>query len=111
VGEWESGRVGEWESGRVGEWESGRVGEWEPWSWVLLLSLSRVPALAEAQTAIALAPDSVPTQAALADALAALGRDDEARSAYARALDLARSVEPRFQEGWISGLEQRFAEL
>jgi tetratricopeptide (TPR) repeat protein len=64
-------------------------------------------ALAEARLSVALAPDSVSTQAALGDALAALGRDDEARSAYARALDLARKVEPEFQKGWIPVLEQK----
>jgi len=67
-------------------------------------------ALSEAQAAVALAPDSVSAQSALGDALAALGRHDEARSAFARALDLARKVEPRFQEGWIPGLEQKLAD-
>jgi hypothetical protein len=67
-------------------------------------------ALAEAQAAVALAPDSVSSQAALADVLAALGRDNEARSAYARALDLARKVQPKFQEGWIPELEQKLGE-
>ncbi len=66
-------------------------------------------ALAEAQAAVALAPDSVATQATLGDALAALGRTDEARAAYTRALELARTVEPAFQEGWIPGLEQKLA--
>jgi tetratricopeptide (TPR) repeat protein len=67
-------------------------------------------ALAEARLAVALAPDSVSTQITLGDALAAVGRNDEARSAYARALDLAKTVAPEFQKGWILVLEQKLAE-
>jgi tetratricopeptide (TPR) repeat protein len=77
---------------------------------VLLAENQPEAALAEARTAVELAPESVSTRAALGDALAALGRDDEARAAYARALDLARDVQPRFQEGWIAVLEQKLAE-
>jgi 4-amino-4-deoxy-L-arabinose transferase-like glycosyltransferase len=66
-------------------------------------------ALAEAQAAVALAPDSVTTQSALGDALTALNRPDEARPAYQRALQLARTVEPEFQVSWISTLEAKLA--
>ena len=66
-------------------------------------------ALAEAQAAVALAPDSVTTQSALGDALTALNRSDEARPAYQRALQLARTVEPEFQVSWISTLEAKLA--
>lgn len=66
-------------------------------------------ALAEAQAAVALAPDSVTTQSALGDALTALNRPDDARPAYQRALQLARTVEPEFQVSWISTLEAKLA--
>lgn len=66
-------------------------------------------ALAEAQAAVALAPDSVTTQSALGDALTALNRPDEARPAYQRALQFARTVEPEFQVSWISTLEAKLA--
>jgi tetratricopeptide (TPR) repeat protein len=64
-------------------------------------------ALVEAQAAVALAPDSVTTQSALGDALTALNRPDEARPAYQRALELARTVEPEFQVSWIPRLEAK----
>jgi 4-amino-4-deoxy-L-arabinose transferase-like glycosyltransferase len=64
-------------------------------------------ALAEAQTAVALAPDSVTTQSALGDALTALSRTDEARPVYRRALELARTVEPEFQLSRIPTLETK----
>lgn len=64
-------------------------------------------ALVEAQTAVSLAPDSVSTQSALGDALAAHGRVDEARTAYARALELAKTVHPEFQAGQIPALEKK----
>ena len=66
-------------------------------------------ALAEAQAAIGLAPDSVTTQAALGDALTSLNRPDEARLAYQRALALATTVEPEFQVSWIPTLEAKLA--
>jgi len=66
-------------------------------------------ALAEAQTAVALAPNAVSAQMALGDGYEALGLTDEARSAYARALELAKTVEPAFQEGSIFLLEKKLA--
>src|SRR5262249_32015773 len=77
---------------------------------VLLAENKPDAALTEAQTAVALAPDSVSAQSAFGDALAALGREAEARSAYPRALELAKTVEPAFQSGWIAGLEQKITE-
>jgi predicted RNA polymerase sigma factor len=56
---------------------------------------------------VALAPASVTTQSALGDALTALNRSDEARAAYQRALELARTVEPEFQVSWIPTLEAK----
>jgi len=66
-------------------------------------------ALAEAQAAVALAPDSVRTQSALGDALTALNRPEEARPIYQRALELAKTVEPEFQVSWIPTLEAKLA--
>jgi 4-amino-4-deoxy-L-arabinose transferase-like glycosyltransferase len=66
-------------------------------------------ALAEAQAAVALAADSVTTQAALGDALTALNQPDEARQAYQRALELATTVEPEFQVSWIPPLKAKLA--
>ncbi|MBS1794133.1 MAG: glycosyltransferase family 39 protein [Acidobacteria bacterium] len=66
-------------------------------------------ALAEAQTAAALAPDSVTVRITLGDALSAAGRRDEARAEYQRALTLAQTVEPDFQAGAIPSIEQKLA--
>jgi 4-amino-4-deoxy-L-arabinose transferase-like glycosyltransferase len=73
-----------------------------------LLEAKQLPeALSEAQQAIALAPDAVRTNAMLGDVLAALGRSDEARKSYQKALTLAKTVEPEFQVGWVGGLEKK----
>lgn len=64
-------------------------------------------ALAEAEAAVALAPDSATTLTARGDALAALGRTDEAKADYARALEIARTVEPAFQEATAAALEEK----
>lgn len=66
-------------------------------------------AFAEAQQAVALAPNSVQTQTALGDALSALGHKDEARSAYLRALELAKTIQPEFQKGFVSILETKLS--
>ena len=66
-------------------------------------------AFAEAQQAVALAPDSVPVQTALGNALSALGQKDEARSAYLRALELAKTIQPEFQKGFVSVLEKKLS--
>src|SRR5882762_1471594 len=76
---------------------------------VLLEGKQLNEALAEAQAAVALAPDSVTTQSALGDALTALNRPDEARPVYRRALELAKTVEPEFQVSWIPILEAKLA--
>jgi hypothetical protein len=64
-------------------------------------------ALAEAQQAVTLAPESVQANAAMGDALVQLGRRDEARPYYGKALALAETVEPEFQGGWIPDLEKK----
>jgi hypothetical protein len=66
-------------------------------------------ALAEMQQAVALAPDSVQLNNDLGDVLSSLHRPDEARQSYAKALNLAQTVEPEFQVGWVPGLEKKLA--
>jgi len=58
-------------------------------------------ALAEAQTAVTLAPSDVRSQIELGDVLAKLGRKDEAVAAYQRAITLAGTVHPEFQGYWV----------
>jgi tetratricopeptide (TPR) repeat protein len=69
----------------------------------------RPEALVEAQQAVALAPDSVQINATLGDILAALGRRDDAHQSYEKALNLAQTVEPQFQVGWVPGLKRKVA--
>ena len=64
-------------------------------------------ALGEAQQAVALAPADVKTNALLGDIFTAMGRPDEGRGFYQKALALAKTVEPAFQIGWVKGLEQK----
>lgn len=78
---------------------------------VLLKQKELDGALAEAQQAVAIAPDGLLGQMALADALAALGRKDEAKAAYAKAADLVKTMEPGAQEEWVSKVEKKMAGL
>ena len=64
-------------------------------------------ALAEAQTAVSLAPENLYNQALFADVLAALGREDEARAAYQKALDLARAGESPVYADIIAALQRK----
>jgi tetratricopeptide (TPR) repeat protein len=74
----------------------------------LLLAQKRVPeALAEAEQAEELAPDSASVNATLGRALDASGRQQEALTHYQKALMLARTVEPQFQESLIKAMEKR----
>jgi hypothetical protein len=66
-------------------------------------------ALAEAQGAVALAPESVQTRMVLGDVLAAAGRADEARAEYEKALQLAKTVEPEFQVRTVPDIERKLA--
>ncbi|HXN48356.1 MAG TPA: glycosyltransferase family 39 protein [Bryobacteraceae bacterium] len=76
----------------------------------LLLAQEKLPeALSEAQQAEALAPDSAVVNATLGRALDASGRQQEALPFYQKALMLAQTVEPRFQERLIKAMEQRLA--
>jgi 4-amino-4-deoxy-L-arabinose transferase-like glycosyltransferase len=67
--------------------------------------LTRV--LVEAQTAVSLAPNDVGSQMALGDALMKFNRKDEAKAAYQRALSLAQTVYPEFQDNWVEELKKR----
>jgi Flp pilus assembly protein TadD len=68
-------------------------------------------ALEEAQQAAALAPDSAQVQLSLGDALAAMHRENEARSAYQQALQLATTIEPSFQQGTANAAKQKLEHL
>jgi len=57
-------------------------------------------ALAEAQTAVQLAPNSLQTQARLGFLLMKFGRQDEAHQRLQRALAIAETVQPELQSSW-----------
>jgi len=64
-------------------------------------------ALVEAQSAVRLAPNAVDVQLTLGDVLAAMGQAAEARSAYEKALLLAKTIEPEFQIRSIPNIERK----
>lgn len=66
-------------------------------------------ALAEAQAALALAPEAVQTRIMLGDVLAATGRPAEARAEYEKALSLAKTIEPEFQVRSVPDIERKLA--
>ena len=68
-------------------------------------------ALLEAQAAVALAPDSVQTQLALADVLRELGQSQQARVCYEKALELAKTIEPDFQIRLIPDIKRRLQSI
>jgi hypothetical protein len=68
-------------------------------------------ALTQAQEAIALAPTMVKPHVVAGDALAALGRKDEAAQEYAAGLHSALTIEPAFQEFWVEPLRGKLAAL
>jgi 4-amino-4-deoxy-L-arabinose transferase-like glycosyltransferase len=72
----------------------------------LLAANKAEAALQEAQQAVALAPDYAQGQLVLGDALAALKRTGEALPAYQRALELARTIEPEFQQATAKSARQ-----
>jgi hypothetical protein len=63
-------------------------------------------ALAEAQTAAALAPDAMQPERTLGDVLTAMHRDAEARQAYQKALAIARTMEPSAQESYVPDIQR-----
>jgi 4-amino-4-deoxy-L-arabinose transferase-like glycosyltransferase len=68
-------------------------------------------ALAEAQAAVTLAPNAVQTQLLLGDVFGVMGNTEQARAAYEKALNLAKTIEPEFQIRSIPAIEQRLALL
>jgi len=67
-------------------------------------------ALVEAQAAVALAPEAVQPRMVLGDVLKVMGQPEEARSAYEKALLLAKTIESEFQVRSIPGIEQSLAD-
>lgn len=66
-------------------------------------------ALAEAQAAIELWPSSLSALLVQGEALQRLGRRDEARAVFARALPLARTMEPTARAVWVPNIEKKLA--
>lgn len=66
-------------------------------------------ALTHTQQAVALAPQSAATQAALGDVLAAKGQTAEARTHYEAALHNAETIEPSLQAGLVPELQKKLA--
>jgi 4-amino-4-deoxy-L-arabinose transferase-like glycosyltransferase len=64
-------------------------------------------ALAEAQAAVKLAPNAVQTQMLWGDVLGEMGQAEQARSAYEKALALAKTIEPEFQIRSVPSIEQK----
>jgi len=76
----------------------------------LLAAKQTDAALSEAQAAVALAPKSVSARTILGDVLTATGRLEEARTEYEKALQFAKTIEPEFQVGSISGIERKLSD-
>ena len=75
-----------------------------------LLAAHQLPqALAEAQQALALAPNAVRPNALLGEIYSAMNQPTESRAHYQRALELAQTVEPEFQRHWLPGLEAKLS--
>jgi hypothetical protein len=68
-------------------------------------------ALAEAQAAVALAPDSIQALMALGDAQKALQKNAEARITFEKVLALAHKMEPTAQEVWVPKVEEKLQGL
>jgi tetratricopeptide (TPR) repeat protein len=66
-------------------------------------------ALAEAKEAVALAPTSVKANVVTGDVLAAMGRKEDARESYEKALTMAQTVAPEYQVGWVEGIRGKLA--
>ncbi|HEY0795731.1 MAG TPA: glycosyltransferase family 39 protein [Acidisarcina sp.] len=77
-----------------------------------LLAAGRVDeALTKAQSAVQLAPDSVPVLTAYAEALTASGRREQALEQYRKALRSAQTVRPDLQAGLAADLQKRTTSL
>jgi 4-amino-4-deoxy-L-arabinose transferase-like glycosyltransferase len=64
-------------------------------------------ALTEAQAAVSLAPNDSGSQETLGDVLMKLNRKEEGRAAYQRALTLAQTIYPDFQDQRIEEVKQK----
>jgi tetratricopeptide (TPR) repeat protein len=64
-------------------------------------------ALVEAQSAVALSPTSVKANLMLGDVLRAMGREEEAHRSYRKALELAQTIAPEFQVGWLEPIRAK----
>jgi 4-amino-4-deoxy-L-arabinose transferase-like glycosyltransferase len=67
-------------------------------------------ALAEAQAAMALAPDYMQSLMALGEAQKSLQKNAEARITFEKALAVARTMEPTAQEVWVPRVQDKLAE-
>jgi Dolichyl-phosphate-mannose-protein mannosyltransferase len=78
---------------------------------ILVRGKKMTEAVAEAEEAASLAPDSAQIQAALGRTLMAAGRTEEAKQANATALRLAQAVHPEFQDSLIRQIERSNATM
>ncbi len=68
-------------------------------------------AVTAAEQAVAIAPNEYEPEMTLGDALVAVGRKDEARAAYGRALNVVKTMEPEAQEALGPVVEKKIAAL
>ncbi len=68
-------------------------------------------AVAAAEEAVAIAPDEYELEVTLGDALAAAGRQEEAKVAYRRALDVVKTMDADAQETLRPKVEKKIAGL
>lgn len=68
-------------------------------------------AVVQAQQAVTIAPDEYQPEMALGDALAATGQKADARTAYGRAMDAVKTMEPEAQEMLGAEVEKKIAGL
>jgi tetratricopeptide (TPR) repeat protein len=68
-------------------------------------------AVAAAQQAVTIAPNEYQPEMSLGDALLAVGRKDEARAAYQRALNVVKTMEPEAQEALGPEVDKKIAAL
>lgn len=66
-------------------------------------------AVSEAEAAVALAPESLAARIMLGDLLRMIGREEDARLQYDKALQLAKTIEPEFQERSIPEIEEKLS--
>ena len=68
-------------------------------------------AVTAAQQAVTIAPDEYQPEVTLGDALVAVGRKDEARVAYGRAMNVVKTMEHEAQEALGAVVEKKIAAL